>query len=126
MKKIFFAALIAFSGMALASLSIELNQDKSVEYHSYNFGTVKIGFRMPITYKVTNTGDTALTFHSATISGIGYDAYHSCKNGLQPKEVCSFTINYWPSFEGFHSGRFRLNFDPESDIVVDLMGNAVR
>ena len=125
--KIFLSLVLSFiSFMSFAEISVELNSNKSVEYHSYNFGTVPVNSRTPISYKVTNTGESALTFHSATISGMGFDAYHTCKKGLQPKEVCTFTIYYWPSFEGMSSGRFRINFDPESDIVVDLWGNATR
>lgn len=126
MKFVLAFLFVFLSHSSFALISIELNQDKSVEHHSYNFGTVPVNSRTPISYKVTNTGESALTFHSATISGMGFDAYHTCKKGLQPKEVCTFTIYYWPSFEGMSSGRFRINFDPESDIVVDLWGNATR
>jgi hypothetical protein len=127
MKKLLFTfALLLTTSYAFAEINVELSNEKSIERHSYNFGNVIVGMRVPVSYKVTNTGDNPLTFHSATIQGFGFDASHNCKAGLQPKATCSFTINYWPTMEGMSSGRFRINFDPESDIVVDLWGNAHR
>ena len=115
-----------FATVSNKEIKIELNQDKSVDHHSYYFGTVNVNLRTSVRYKVTNTGTTPLVFQKALISGGSFDARHSCRNGLLPNEVCSFTINYWPMFEGYHFGRFNLMFDQSSEIIVDVSGQARR
>ncbi len=135
----FFKLLVLSSfvvaGLAHANFNIQVNQNTEpsegaptgkTSYFSYNFGRVWTNSMNSVRYDVTNTGTTPLNFISATISGIGYDAYHSCSAGLQPTQKCWFEIRYWPSFEGFHSGRFVISFSDANQIVVDLWGEAHR
>ena len=132
MRNLLIACSLLFSAHAFAakvpeqSISIEIGQEKAVERHFYNFGLQRVGSYSSVSYRVTNTGSTPLSFQDARIGGIGYSANHNCGGVLAPQERCSFRINYFPPFEGYHTGRFILSFDQGSDIVVDLSGQAVR
>lgn len=126
MKKMFLIFIALFSLTALAGFQIELNNQNALERHSYYFGNVNVNFKSNVRYKVTNTGTTPLVFQRATISGASFDAYHNCIMGLKPKEVCYFTIEFWPAFESLYYGRFDLQFDQGSEIMVDVTGRGVR
>jgi len=91
----------------------------------YNFGIVWLNTRQAVRYTVTNTGDQPLVFKQARISGSAFDAYHNCSKGLQPQEKCSFTVTFWPAFEGLYSGTFVLSFT-EDRVIVDLWGEGRR
>ncbi|MCB9025353.1 MAG: hypothetical protein H6625_03475 [Bdellovibrionaceae bacterium] len=99
-------------------------QTTDVDYHSYYFGKIPVNSFRFIRFKVTNIDQTPLTFDSAYISGIGYNAWHTCDKGLYPQETCMFEIRYSPYIKGFHTGRFELNFKENSRIIVDLRGEA--
>lgn len=105
-------------------ISIDKAQPTVVEYHSYYFGRVPVNSLRSVYYKVTNTGENPLSFDSSYISGIGFDAWHSCAKGLSPNETCKFEIRYWPHIRGYHSGQFELHFIEDSSIIVNLNGEA--
>ena len=94
-------------------------------FHSYNFGSVWVNSRAIANFNLKNTGTTSLIFKEAYIYGGDFSANHSCTRGLQPNEVCTFSISFWPMFEGMASGRFVLSFF-EEDVVFDLWGQAQR
>ena len=126
MKKLFVFLMLAIPFFSMAASHLSLNSTTGVEYLSYYFGQVQMNTTTSVTYKVTNTGTTPLVFQSAAISGIGYDAYHTCKNGLAPKATCNFEIIFWPTMPGFMTGRFDLPFEQNTEFVVDLTGDSVR
>lgn len=127
MKLIFLAVALLFSFSVNAN-SIQVsgaNSNLTEGYNSYNFGTVWVNSRASAAFTLKNTGTTPLTFKEAYIYGANFSADHSCTKGLQPNEVCNFTMYYWPMFEGMDSGRFVLSF-VEEDVVFDLWGRAQR
>ncbi|MBY0415804.1 MAG: choice-of-anchor D domain-containing protein [Bdellovibrionales bacterium] len=132
MRSLLIACSLLFSAHAFsattvsASKSITITEDKGVERHSYYFGMVRVNSVNTVTYTVTNTGTTPLTFHSASVSGIGFSGVHSCSGVLAPKDWCQFRIQYAPYMEGYHVGQFYLAFDPESDILVNISGQTTR
>lgn len=127
MRSLLIACSLLFTANVFAATKqIEITEEKGVERHSYYFGMVRVNSMNMVTYTVTNTGTTPLTFHSATISGIDFSAVHNCSNGLMPQQRCSFRITYAPFMEGYHAGRFYLAFDPEADIQVNVSGQATR
>lgn len=99
---------------------------RTVDRYGYNFGLVVIGTTKYVTYTLTNTGTTPLTFERAIINGARFDAYHSCDISLQPNQKCRFEISFNPLFVGVQSGQFVLSFIENLDIVVDLWGNGSR
>jgi len=127
---VFFVAASLSSLAAQAELSIQVAapaseiQTQSVQRLSYNFGRVPVNTPRYVRFDVTNTGTIPLTFRDATISGIDYDAFHSCGGILPVGARCWFEIRYWPRFERFSSGRFTLFFMEDTGIVVDLWGEA--
>lgn len=121
----------AFAGESDQQISIGVSENGAQilrnSFFYYNFGRVMTGTLHTARYTVTNTGTLPLRFLRATIGGsIDFDGYHSCSNGLQPKQVCWFEIRYWPAFEGWDHGRFVIAFDQENTITVDLSGDAYR
>lgn len=101
-------------------------QDRTIDRYSYNFGRVWLNSSSSISYRLTNTGTTPLTFQRATISGGNYSATHSCTVVLAPGDVCGFNIRFSPFFEGLSTGRFILSFVEDLDLVVDLWGEGYR
>lgn len=127
MRNLLIACSLFLSANVFAGTKqISITEDKGVERHSYYFGQVRMYGISSVTYTVTNTGTLPLTFHSATISGAGFSAQHSCSGILGPQDRCQFRIQYAPYMEGYHFGQFYLAFDPESDIVVNVSGQATR
>lgn len=118
-----------FMAFTVQAAQIEISPSaeslKAEGFHSYNFGTVWTHSRSEARFTLRNTGTTPLTYKDAYIYGADFSARHSCVNGLQPNEVCNFSITYWPMFEGMASGRFVLNFQ-EDQVIVDLWGQARR
>lgn len=104
---------------------IELSDNKEVDRLFTNFGTLRVGSFSYANYNLTNTGNQPLYFRDARIYGAGFFARHNCRV-LPPRGRCSFTIEFQPYFEGFHSGQFVLAMDPGYTVVVDLQGHAVR
>ena len=104
----------------------ESKNERVYDRHFYNFGNVSQYGTRSISYKISNTGESALNFERATISGMGYSASHSCKNGLEPKKKCSVTITFAPLLEGWFVGRFILDFKENSSILIDLSANSTR
>lgn len=102
--------------------SPELTQD---QYLSYYFGRVRTNSYNTVTYNLTNTGATDLRVERITISGMFYDARTNCPSVLAPRQQCRTRISYWPSFEGFHSGRL-IWYTSDNDVVLDLLGEAVK
>ncbi len=126
--KIIFAAFCLFLAVNVNASQIELKSTGEVQSqsrYSYNFGTVWVNSRAVASFNLKNNGTTPLTFSRAFIYGGDYSADHSCEHGLMPNEVCSFSIYYWPMFEGMSSGQFVLRF-VEEDVVFDLWGQARR
>ncbi len=137
-------AILSFGHIALAEKQVQVTQIESLEnsqnisitsvevaplateFFSYNFGSVMVNSLRTVRYTVTNTGETFMPFKESYISGgSSFGARHSCKAGLAPHAKCSFTIEFWPAFEGPHGGRFVLNMPPDQ-IIVDLWGQATR
>jgi len=129
MKNLFIGFLLALTPLITNAGHVEIalgnNQLRTQESLYHNFGRIWTNSRSSVRYTVTNTGDQPLTFQRATISGSAFDASHNCAKGLLPKQKCSFTINFWPAFEGLYSGRFALNF-VEDQIIVNLWGEAYK
>jgi hypothetical protein len=123
---IFFFALF-FSSSVFAQLEVTNSQsEKKTSYFYHNFGRVMSGSSHYVRYNVKNTGTSPLVFLKAQIGGPFYNAYHSCKNGLEPQKSCWFEIRYWPLNEGWYTGRFTITFDQDNKIVVDLSGESYR
>ena len=128
--KLFFA-ILAFSlavQVNAAQIELKVNADSAVQNqgrYSHNFGTVWVNSRAVANFTLRNTGNIPLTFDRAYIYGADFSANHSCDRGVRPNEVCTFSIYYWPMFEGMASGQFVLSF-LEDDIVFDLWGQARR
>jgi hypothetical protein len=121
------------AAMAATELEVKANLQttateniRTIDRYSYNFGRVWTNSSTYISYGLTNTGTTNLTFDQATIRGAGFSGTHTCTAVLAPMQRCSFTIRFSPFFEGLHSGRFILSFVEDLDIVVDLWGESVR
>lgn len=128
--KLFFGIIALFLAAQVNAAQIELkvNDDSALQSqgrYSHNFGTVWVNSRVMANYTLRNTGTTPLTFDRAFIYGADFSANHSCERGIMPNEICSFSIYYWPMFEGMSSGRFVVSFI-EDDIVFDLWGQARR
>lgn len=125
MKHLIIGCLFALTPILAQAQNIEISvgqgQLQTQDSKYYNFGRIWINTRSVVRFTVTNTGDQPLTFKRATISGSAFNARHSCAKGLAPKEKCSFSIEFWPAFEGIYSGQFILNF-VEDQIVVNLWG----
>jgi len=123
-----FIAMLMFSPLVFSDQDLRVGgiETSSLDWQSYYFGRVQVNSMNSVRFRVVNTGETALHFSSSYISGIGYSAYHSCENGLEPKAKCEVEIRYWPPFEGFHRGRFELYFEGDSGVVIDLSGEAYR
>ena len=92
---------------------------------SSNIGLTFVNSLNTVTFKITNTGDEALTYRQAVIYGIPFGARHNCTAGLLPNESCNVRIEFWPHQEGYFSGQFQLRFNEDS-VVIDLWGNARR
>ncbi len=107
------------------SVTVEISDNKEVDRLFTNFGTVRVNSFSYVNYTVTNTGNQVLQFRDARIYGANYRARHNCRT-LPPRARCTFTIDYTPFFEGWHTGQFTLSLDPGYMVVVDLQGNAVR
>lgn len=120
-----FLALPVMANQAKVESNIELSSEKGVERHYYYFGVQNVNSWSTISYRVTNTGTTPLNLVRATISGANFSANTNCRT-IQPGQRCSFRIDYRPFFEGYHVGRFLLSFDQDSQILVDVSGQAVR
>lgn len=127
MKLIYIAITLLISFAANAT-QIEISGDDAVQTqgrYSYNFGTVWVNSRVVATFNMRNTGNMPLTYKDAIIYGGDFSATHSCDRVVLPNETCSFSIYYWPMFEGMSSGQFILNF-VEDEIVFDLWGQSRR
>lgn len=137
-KKMLLAGMASFAFSAQAeiqnlhsqNIDIQIGsydiQPLETKYYSYNFGTVWLNSLNYVRYTVKNTGDIPLEFKKASISGAGYDAYHTCSRGLQVGEKCSFEIQFRPYWEGMHSGRFVLSFSEDVNLVVDTYAHVRR
>jgi hypothetical protein len=127
--KFIYVVMGLFMAFSVQAAKLEITSKsgavKTNGFYSYNFGTVWTNSRSEARFTVRNTGATPLTFRNAYIFGADFSARHSCINGLLPNEVCSFSISFWPMFEGMSSGRFELNF-VEDQVVFDLWGQARR
>lgn len=128
--KLFIAAmsLLFVTQVNAAQIELKIRDNSAIETqsrYSYNFGTVWVNSRAVANYTLRNTGTTPLNYRSAYIYGADFSANHSCERGIFPNEVCSFSIYYWPMFEGMASGQFVLSFF-EEDVVIDLWGQARR
>lgn len=127
-------SISAFSQTQPAEVSIELNSvntsneilARKKESYSYNFGTVRVGSPQYVRFTFTNSGDKALNFERAGISGLGFDAYHTCTGALAPQAKCTFDIRYNPWNEGFNTGTFILSFKEDLDIFVYLSAHAMK
>lgn len=100
-------------------------QVNPMDYSSYWFGRVMTNTRSVVRFTVTNTGDTPLDYAGAYMMGMYFDAYHNCYGTLLPRQQCSFEIAYWPSFEGYHTGDFNLDFRQDS-VRTHVWGEAYR
>ena len=134
MKKLILACTLMLSNILFAnesiptqhqSVQIEISDDKEIDRLFTNFGTIPVGSFNYVNYYVTNTGNQPLFFRDARIYGANYYARHNCKS-LAPRGRCTFTIEYSPFYEGWHTGQFTLSLDPGYMVVVDLQGNAIR
>ncbi|MEQ1722020.1 MAG: choice-of-anchor D domain-containing protein [Pseudobdellovibrio sp.] len=127
--KLIYVVMGLFMAFSVQAAQLEITSNagavKTEGFHSYNFGTVWTNSRSEARFTLKNTGTTPLTFKEAYIYGADFSASHSCVRGLLPNEVCTFSIAYWPMFEGMASGRFVLSF-VEDQVVVDLWGQARR
>lgn len=128
--KLFLAVFCLFLAMNVNASQIQVSSNnenalEGVSRYSHNFGMVWVNSRVGAAFTLRNTGVTPLTFSRAYIYGGDYAANHSCERVLMPNETCSFTLYYWPMFEGMSSGQFVLSFF-EEDIVFDLWGQARR
>lgn len=130
MKFIYIIALCLF-GLNVSAAQLEVtsvaagNTIQGQGYYSVDFGTVLVNMRTVSRFNLKNTGNVPLTFKEAYIYGNDFTGSHACRNGLLPNETCSFTLAYWPMFEGTSTGRFVLSFN-EDNVVFDLWGRAVR
>jgi len=132
MKTILLVASLLLGSISFAHPNIEikaqpaavsgLDVQRTVDHYSYNFGYVRLYSTQWISYTLTNTGTTPMTFAQALIGGAGFDAYHTCGGVLLPNERCRFDISFSPMNEFASSGRFILSFQENLDIVVDLFG----
>lgn len=132
MKTILLLASLLLSSAAFAHTTVEIKVkpvvsgdvrvQRTVDRYSYNFGQVRLYTSQYVTYTLTNTGTTPMTFSQALIGGAGFDAYHNCTGAIQPNEKCSFEIIFQPMSEFASSGRFILSFVEDLDIVVDVFG----
>jgi len=129
MKHLIIGCFFALTPFLAQAQNIEIHtgqgQFQTQDSKSYNFGRVWINTRSVVRFNVTNTGDQPLTFKRASISGSAFGASHNCAQGLAPKQKCSFSVEFWPAFEGIYSGQFVLNF-VEDQIVVNLWGEGTR
>lgn len=95
-------------------------------YNSYYFGRVWINMRTSARFTVTNVGNEPLEFQSANIWGsLDFSAYHNCRGTLQPHQMCSYEITYWPMFEGMADGQFELRFKQDS-VITHVWGEAIK
>lgn len=90
---------------------------------SYDFGYTWVNSLSTATFKITNTGDTPLTYRQAVIYGVHFGARHNCSAGLLPNQSCNVRVEFWPHQEGYFSGQFQLRFK-EDRVIIDLWGNA--
>lgn len=125
-------AVLCVNVAAQATTSIQVTpsvapqgQVQTSDYGSHYFGRVPVNSRQVSYFTVTNTGTEPLEYMSAYMFGMYFDAYHNCYGTLQPRQQCSFQIAYWPSFEGYHSGDFNLDFRQDS-VRIHVWGEAYR
>jgi hypothetical protein len=91
------------AAMAATELEVKANLQttateniRTIDRYSYNFGRVWTNSSTYISYGLTNTGTTNLTFDQATIRGAGFSGTHTCTAVLAPMQRCSFTIRFSP------------------------------
>ena len=126
--KLIYIAIGLLMTLSVNAGQIEITSQSPVQLegrHSLNFGTVWVNSRVVQYFNLRNTGTTPLNYRGAYIYGGDFSADQSCVRGLLPNETCSFSIAYWPMFEGMSSGRFVLSFI-EDDVDFDLWGQARR
>ncbi len=93
---------------------------------SYNFGRVLVNSMSAIRYQIRNEGSAPLERASFTVSGLFYEASTNCPRVMAPQQKCGLEIRYWPSFEGYHTGRVIMAFSDQKDVVIDLFAEAYR
>ena len=130
MKLIYFVTCLFLGFSAQAAQQTEFNAGSGRieiqnETYSIDFGTLMVNQRTSSRFTLRNVGNTPLVFVSASISGMDFSGTHGCRAGLLPNETCSFTLNYWPMFEGTSTGRFVLNFT-DDQVVFSLWGRSTR
>ena len=136
MKTILLLAALLLGSVTFANTNVEItakttavdevSAKRAVDQYAYNFGYVRVYTRQYVSYTLTNTGTTPLTFSRAMIGGAGFDAYHTCNGVILPSQKCSFDIIFQPMSEFHHNGRFILSFMENLDIVVDVYGIGTR
>lgn len=129
--KLIYAAIVLVLAFSANATQVEIKdvssaaQVQAQDRYSYDFGMVWVNTRTIRSFNLKNTGTTPMTFKEAVIYGGAFAANHSCTKGLLPNETCTFSIAFWPAFEGMYSGHFVLSF-VEEDIVFNLWGQARR
>src|SRR3989344_2873549 len=128
--KLIYAAIVLVLAFSVNATQVEIKGVASGVQaegrYSYDFGLVWVNTRTIRSFNLKNTGTAPLTFKEAYIYGGAFSANHSCAKGLMPNESCTFSIAYWPAFEGTSMGRFVLSFVEDDDTVFDLWGQARR
>lgn len=128
--KLFFSIVSALFVFNVNASQVEIRQvagalQSTESHYSHNFGIVWVNSRVVASYNLRNTGVTPLSFGRAYVYGGEFSAHHSCDRIVLPNEICTFSIYYWPMFEGISSGRFILSFI-EDEVIFDLWGQARR
>lgn len=119
-------AMAAQAELQQIQVSASETKPLGADYLYYNFGFVGMNTISYVRYDVTNTGTVPLNFNYATISGPGYDAYHSCTGTLYPQQRCWFEVRFHAYFSGPNSGRFVLSFQENVAIILDLWADVQR
>ena len=123
------ACILSYSNFASAApISIQVSDvsANSVQYLSYNFGSVFVNSMNRVVYNIRNAGTVDIEREGFTIGGAYFDAYTNCPKVMAPAAECSLEIRYWPPFEGMHSARVQMLFTDKNDIVIDVFGQAFR
>jgi hypothetical protein len=120
------ACILAFSNISLAAdqVSVTLTDVNSFQHLVYNFGRVYVNTMNRVVYNLTNTGNQPLVRSQFSIEGSYFDAYTTCPTIMNPGVRCGIEIRYWPPFIGNHFGRMQMVFTNNTDLIIDLYGEA--
>ncbi len=99
-------------------LNVSENYEKGI--YNYTFGTVKMNFSERARFTITNNLEEPIHFLNSSMSGVGFSYRHLCSGELAPKSTCVVVIEFAPFFEGFHRGIFRMEFDHDKTIQINL------